>query len=425
MEFEWKIFPGFTTVGILNQIQQMMGELQCEPENFTSRIIFMSMFNDIVWDAKGNDEICENTSKTLKEYAGRFPRGHWSFLGPGSEKKWYGTYDCKPDGSWDRTAEKMLLNFAGSGRPIFRGTSALERGEFRSKGRGSTTIHFTARDDNVQLLLKMIISVNQLSLYGAVADLIEELPVGQRAVGKPKALGQLDEVEILTQPPFVEMQANEERQGNLLQEYEQRFEKLSEDQNLSRLCSEAGLRLDNSSLLFRHQINHHAPENTMPRDQEGTRIKRWIQSHVRFGPVLDIKVCNHYGRYSIEVQVQSLFQDQTVSWIRIVNGIDKLIREAMPIEEEEKASGKPAAKARPITKPSSTSCWDFTLVEQRQWIAMGTQESNDPYCFQVSKFITDTVKKFIEKLMEQSIITKLLMNARKSNPTILDIGQTR
>ena len=48
MEFEWKIFPGLTTMKILNQIQQMMGELQCEPENFTGRIIFMSMFNDIV-----------------------------------------------------------------------------------------------------------------------------------------------------------------------------------------------------------------------------------------------------------------------------------------------------------------------------------------------------------------------------------------
>ena len=29
-EFEWKIFPGFTAVGILNQIQQMMGELQVD-----------------------------------------------------------------------------------------------------------------------------------------------------------------------------------------------------------------------------------------------------------------------------------------------------------------------------------------------------------------------------------------------------------
>ena len=59
---------------------------------------------------------------------------------------------------------------------------------------------------------------------------------------KPKAPGQLDKVEILTQLPRAEMLANEERPGNLLQVYEQRSEKLLEDQTLSRLCSEAGLR---------------------------------------------------------------------------------------------------------------------------------------------------------------------------------------
>ena len=93
------------------------------------------------------------------------------------------------------------------------------------------------------------------------------------------------------------------------------------------------------------------------------------------------KVCNQYGRYSIEVHVQSLFQDQTVSWVRIVNGIDKFVREAMPIQEEEKASGKPAAKARPMLKPSSTSGWDFAPIGLRQWIDIETQESKDPYCF--------------------------------------------
>ena len=54
MEFRVDDFLGLATMGILNQIQQMIGELQCEPENFTGRIIFMSMFNDIVWDAKRN-----------------------------------------------------------------------------------------------------------------------------------------------------------------------------------------------------------------------------------------------------------------------------------------------------------------------------------------------------------------------------------
>ena len=147
-------------------------------------------------------------------------------------------------------------------------------------------------------------------------------------------------------PPLAEVQANEERQGNLLREYERRFEKLSEDQKLSRLCPEAGLKLFFFALPSpRGKENQYfCREYTMPRDQEGTRIKGWIQSNVRFGPVSDIKVCNHYGRYSIEVQVQSLFQDQTISWIRIVNGIDKYVREAMPIQEEERASVKPAAK---------------------------------------------------------------------------------
>ena len=93
----------------------------------------------------------------------------------------------------------------------------------------------------------------------------------------------------------------------------------------------------------------------MPRDQEGTRILGWILSSVRFGLVSDIKVCKHNGRYSIEVYIKSLFQDQTVSWIRIVNGIDKFVRESMPIQEEEKASVKPAAKARPILTSSSIS----------------------------------------------------------------------
>ena len=64
-----------------------------------------------------------------------------------------------------------------------------------------------------------------------------------------------------------------------------------------------------------------------------------------------------------------------------MSGIDKFVREAMPIQEEENASGKPAAKARPILKPSSTS-------EQREWIDTETHESKDPHCFQVLKFIT-------------------------------------
>ena len=80
-------------------VQQMMGKLQCDPADFKGSINFMSLFNDIVWDAKRNDELCVNNSKTIQEYAERFPRGYWSFLGPGSEKTWYKTCSDKPNGN--------------------------------------------------------------------------------------------------------------------------------------------------------------------------------------------------------------------------------------------------------------------------------------------------------------------------------------
>ena len=51
-EFEWKIFAGITTLGLLKKIQSLMRDLQCEHEHFKDRIIFMSMYNDIVWGEK-------------------------------------------------------------------------------------------------------------------------------------------------------------------------------------------------------------------------------------------------------------------------------------------------------------------------------------------------------------------------------------
>ena len=101
----------------------------------------------------------------------------------------------------------MLQNFAGSSHPLFRCTSALERGDFRSKEGGKTSTHFNGTTENIELLLQMVISVNQLRLYGAVVDMIEELQVGHRAVEKLVASDQMEQ-EILTQPHLAEVQAN-------------------------------------------------------------------------------------------------------------------------------------------------------------------------------------------------------------------------
>ena len=74
----------------------------------------------------------------------------------------------------DRVAEEMLLLFAESGHPIFRATTPLSKNQLKSKGRGKLSIHFTADQDTVDTIYRIILSVNQLSVYGAVAAICEE-----------------------------------------------------------------------------------------------------------------------------------------------------------------------------------------------------------------------------------------------------------
>ena len=54
MEFEWNIFPGFTTLQLVVEVQEFMSKMSVQPEAFTGRIIFMSMFNDISWGSQEN-----------------------------------------------------------------------------------------------------------------------------------------------------------------------------------------------------------------------------------------------------------------------------------------------------------------------------------------------------------------------------------
>ena len=119
-------FPGFTTLGILDEIQKMMTESKCEREK-------------LIGQKRRNKENCIAKALRVTEYVRRFTRRHWSLLGPGSEKKRYGTHVNKPDGEWEKIAEGMMLNFTESGHPVFCACSALERGELKSKGNPLTS----------------------------------------------------------------------------------------------------------------------------------------------------------------------------------------------------------------------------------------------------------------------------------------------
>ena len=134
----------------------------------------MSMFNDISWESKDNKIECESNTKLVSPFARRFGAGQWSFLGPGSKKKWYSISEDSPQDEWDKMTEKMMLTFAESGHTVFRDTSPLSRGQLKSKGGGKLSIHYCAIQDTITTIFRTITSVNQLSLYGAVAEMCEE-----------------------------------------------------------------------------------------------------------------------------------------------------------------------------------------------------------------------------------------------------------
>ena len=242
MDFEWNIFPGFNTLQLNDEVKCLLLRLGETPENFTGRNIFMTMFNDISCGSRDNEKECLSNANLVTLYAKRFGRGQWSFIGPGSEKKWYSISEDSPQGERDRTAEKMLVELAESGCSIFRATSPLSRGRLKSKGHGKLSIHCAAVQETIETIFRIIVSANQLSLYGAVAEICEECESLHDRTGRPVVGGQASSSfvpsVIKTETPLdCDDLANK---NLLLQQYGERIERLSQQDKSSKFCTDAG-----------------------------------------------------------------------------------------------------------------------------------------------------------------------------------------
>ena len=326
-EFEWNIFPGFTTLQLCGKINDLLSDLGETPEIFTGRSgnRIMSMFNDISCERKGNKEECLANARVVKVLARRFGLGQWSFIGPGSEKKWYSA-ENSPQGAWDHIADDMLLEFAESGHPTFRATTPLSRGIVKSKRHGKLSIHFTADNPTIETIFRIIISVNQLSIFGAVATICEEFETHQDGSGEPDILmGQsivLGEIE-------AEIPLQNENSSNhqiIWQQYMERIYSLSPESKVSRFCMEAGFMrvvevgqyfMTKNTGDFRPFRSVACREYTLHRDDPASQPKGWIQGNMRIGPVLEVTTSFQYGKHGIEIRIWSVGQDNSQSWVRI------------------------------------------------------------------------------------------------------------
>ena len=134
-----------------------------------------------------------------------------------------------------------MLTCAESQHPVFRSTSPLTRGVLKSKGGGKLAIHYCADQETIETVFRTIISVNQLSLYGAVADVCEECDSCYDRTGRLVVEGQSNPLFVpsvmKTHIPFTDDPAQQE---DLLQIYEERIEKLSQQDRVIKFCTDAG-----------------------------------------------------------------------------------------------------------------------------------------------------------------------------------------
>ena len=296
MEFEWNIFPGYKTLQLNEEVKSLLLRLDETPEKFTGRVIFMSMFNDISCGSKDNEKECLTNAKLVSLYARRFGIGQWSFLVPGSEKKWYSISEDSPQGEWDKMAEKMMLEFAGSGHPFFRATSPLSRGQLKSKGGRELSRHFCADLDTITTVFRTVTSVNQLSLYGAVAQTCEECETFHDRTVQPIVGGQSNSSfvpNVIKTEALVDC-ADLARKNLLLQQYGERIEKLSQQDKLRKFCMDAGFQnvveigqyimTKDTADLSQFTDAVACREDTLPREEEASQPKGWIQRTPRLGP---------------------------------------------------------------------------------------------------------------------------------------------
>ena len=97
------------------------------------------------------------------------------------------------------------------------------------------SIHFIDDYSTIETIFRIIVSANQLSLYGAVANMCEEFENHQdRSVELDVLVGQSIVLSVLLENDDPSYQIS------VLQRYEERIERLSQQDKVSKICMDAG-----------------------------------------------------------------------------------------------------------------------------------------------------------------------------------------
>ena len=189
-----------------------------------------------------------------------------------------------------------MLTFAESKHPVFRSTSPLSRGVLKSKGGGKLSIHFAAVQEAIETIFRRIVSVNQLSISGAVADMCEECDSCHDSTGRHVLEGQSNPLFVPTvRKTHIPLTGDLAQQEDLLQRFQERIEKLSQQDRVSKFCTDAGYLKTvevGQCFMTKHtdEFSQFAErvtcrEYTLQRDEKSSEPKGWVRGNTKIGPV--------------------------------------------------------------------------------------------------------------------------------------------
>ena len=264
----------------------------------------------------------------------------------------------------------------------------------KSKSGGKLSVHYCADPGTIETVFRTNLSVNQLSIYGAVADMCEECDSCHDRTGRLVVEGQSNPLFVpsvmkthilLTDHPA-------QPQEDLLQKYKERIEKLSQQDRVSEFCTDAGFlttvevgqyfMTKDTEEFSQFTDSVACREHTLPRDESLSEPKGWIRGNTKIGPVLEVTTCCLQGKYGVEIRSASMNKDHSHSWVRISHGLNKLVtdlinnkQETSEVQFEEYAlrlnasdfASRSKAKAKPQRRDSAGSSRRTIPIGERIW----------------------------------------------------------
>ena len=284
-------------------------------------------------------------------------------------------------GIWDHIEEEMLLEFAESGCPIFRATTPLSRGQLRSKEHGKLSIHYAADQETIETIFRIIVSANQLSLYGALANMSEEFETHQDRSGTWCTDGTVN------CPQWNQGRSSFGKWHPVTPESSiatiWRTNRIAfTRKNVSKILTDAGfthvveigqyfMTQDTEEQFFSRACR----EYTLPRNDESSQPKGWIQGNTRIGPALEERPVI-FGKNGVEIRIWSLSEDNTQSWVRIYHGSNKFVIDSnyntevpadLTEEQVSQSSVKVvAARSKAKAKLQEGNCW-YAKYHTDEW----------------------------------------------------------